>query len=132
MRVEPGTYTRLHTLVFDSLVDGLRGSITVTPSTLKLYRYAPASTGPTVTVHTPFSPFVICPAGGAPGAAAPRPPPASAGISPPATRTACACGAMSRNTTRRSGITSGEMIAGPGVPRPPAAPRPGGAGSLAA
>ena len=32
----PGTYTRLQTLVFDSLIEEFRGSIVVTPSTLKL------------------------------------------------------------------------------------------------
>ena len=33
---EPGTLTMLHTLLFDSLTNGLRGSIVATPSMLKL------------------------------------------------------------------------------------------------
>jgi len=35
MKSAPGTCTRLQTLLFDSLIDGLRGSITATPLTLK-------------------------------------------------------------------------------------------------
>ena len=33
---EPGTRTRLQVVAFDSLVAGLRGSMTVSPSTWKL------------------------------------------------------------------------------------------------
>ena len=36
MKSAPGTYTMLQALPFDSLTEGLRGSITDTPSTLKL------------------------------------------------------------------------------------------------
>ena len=35
MRSAPGTCTRLQTLLFDSLIDGLRGSIAATPLTSK-------------------------------------------------------------------------------------------------
>lgn len=46
-------------LVFDSLVDGFCGSMTERPSTLKLYRYAPGSSGPSVTCHRPSVFFVM-------------------------------------------------------------------------
>src|SRR5262249_35808518 len=102
---EPGTTTRLQTLLFDSLIAELRGSIVATPSTPKLYRYAPGSRGPSVTSHTPFSPFVI---------AAPGPLP---GISLPFSRTASARGAKMRNVTWRSASTSGDTTGG-GPSRP--------------
>src|SRR5437868_6040516 len=56
----------------------------------------PASSGPTVTLHTPLSPsFVI----------APLAPPA---IQPPDTLTSEAFGAYTRNVTRLSACTSGD------------------------
>ncbi len=73
--------TRLQTLLLDSLIEGLRGSMVETPSTLKLYLYAPGATGPIVSYHTPFSAFVrpdACP---------------TPGMSPAASRTASARGA---------------------------------------
>src|SRR5580700_6615925 len=63
--------------------------------------------GPSVTSQTPFSALVIS----APG---PRLP----GISLPFRRTALACGALIRNTTRWSGSTSGDTTTGPCGPRP--------------
>src|SRR5512143_766175 len=101
MRSDPGTYTRLQTLVFDSLIEGLRGSLTETPSTLKLYRYAPESIGPSVTSQIPLGSFFI-------SAPWPRP-----GMSPALSRTDSAFGARMRNVPRRSAATSGETTCGP-------------------
>src|SRR4051812_44860158 len=101
----------LHTLLFDSLIAGLRGSTVVMPSTLKLYRYAPGL-GDAVPSHTPSAFFVngICEA---------------PGMSPPESLTACAFGARIRKITFLSAVTSGETTTGPCGPRPP---RPGCAG----
>src|ERR1044071_6867931 len=98
---EPATYTKLHELLFDSLVDGLRGSIVATPSIEKAYRYAPGGTGAVVISHMPLAPFVS-------GAAAPLP-----GTSVALRRTVCACGARMRNVIRLSAVTSGDTTCGP-------------------
>src|SRR6516165_5159099 len=96
----------LQTLLLDSLIDGFRGSIVDTPSTLKLYRYAPGSIGPSVTSHTPFSPLVSAAACWLPG------------MSLPVSFTASAFGARIRKVTCRSLCTSGETTTGPCGPRP--------------
>src|SRR5260370_37882251 len=101
MKPEPGTQTRLQTLLLDSLVAGFRGSITDTPSTLKLYRYAAGSMGPRVTSQTPFVPFAIAAPGSFPG------------ISVPLSRTASALGARMRKVRCRSAETSGDTTCGP-------------------
>src|SRR3712207_5520398 len=96
MASDPGTVTRLQRLLLDSLKNGLRGSMVGTPSTSNVYRYAPGSTGPTVTVQTPFSPFVMAKDGPEPG------------MSPRERRTSVEPGAKSRKVMRRSAETSGD------------------------
>src|ERR1039458_5003177 len=102
MKSAPGTYTRLHELVFDSLTAGLSGSITLAPSTRKVYRYAPGSIGPIVASQTPLSPLVNV------AAEFSRP-----AMSPADSVTFFACEAMIRKTMCRSGVTSGEITTGP-------------------
>src|SRR5215471_16409822 len=71
----------------------LAGSIIVRPSTSKLYSYTPGSTGPTVTLQTPFESLFI-------------------GTTPighcPFSDTCAALGACRRNVTIWAGPTSGE------------------------
>src|SRR6185295_2054170 len=98
---EPDTYTMLHELLFDSLVDGLRGSIVATLSMLNTYLYAPGGTGAVVISQIPLAPLVS-------GAAGPLP-----GMSVALRRIACACGARMRKMIRLSPVTSGDTTCGP-------------------
>src|SRR5690349_22142258 len=100
MKSAPGTCTRLQTLLFDSLVAGLRGSMTDTPLTLKLYRYDPGGSGPTTTSQTPLASFVI----GMPWMLR--------GMSVPTSRTSSARGAKILKATRPSADTSGDVTCG--------------------